>query len=85
MCSVGQVVEAAPYVTTLETLDRYGCEFSVHGDDITEDADGNDCYRLPRSLPPCEARRELRALRSQDREKGGAVQRVQANAGSFEH
>ena len=28
---VDEVVEAAPYVTTLETLDKYGCDFCVHG------------------------------------------------------
>ena len=32
--------EAAPYVTTLETLDQYSCDFCVHGDDITMTADG---------------------------------------------
>jgi ethanolamine-phosphate cytidylyltransferase len=32
---VDQVVENAPYVTTLETLQEYNCEFCVHGDDIT--------------------------------------------------
>ena len=26
-----QVVENAPYVTTLETLDEYSCDFCVHG------------------------------------------------------
>lgn len=26
-----QVVENAPYVTTIETLDQYGCDFCVHG------------------------------------------------------
>jgi len=25
------VVEAAPYVTTVETLDKYNCDFCVHG------------------------------------------------------
>jgi ethanolamine-phosphate cytidylyltransferase len=39
-----QIVEAAPYVTTVETLDKYGCEFCVHGDDITLTADGSDTY-----------------------------------------
>jgi ethanolamine-phosphate cytidylyltransferase len=34
-------VEAAPYVTTVETLDKYECDFCVHGDDITMTADGN--------------------------------------------
>lgn len=28
---VDQVVEGAPYVTTLETLDKYQCDFCVHG------------------------------------------------------
>lgn len=28
---VDEVVPAAPYVTTLETLDKYGCDFCVHG------------------------------------------------------
>ena len=32
---VDQVVEDAPYVTTLETLEEYNCAFCVHGDDIT--------------------------------------------------
>jgi len=32
---VDQVVEDAPYVTTMETLEEYNCAFCVHGDDIT--------------------------------------------------
>lgn len=32
---VDEVVEDAPYVTTLETLEEYKCVFCVHGDDIT--------------------------------------------------
>lgn len=28
---VDQVVEGAPYVTTLDTLDKYQCDFCVHG------------------------------------------------------
>lgn len=43
---VDEVVEDAPYVTTLETLDKHGCDFCVHGDDITCDASGLDTYRL---------------------------------------
>lgn len=43
---VDEVVEGAPYITTLETLDRYGCDFCVHGNDITLDADGQDTYRF---------------------------------------
>lgn len=43
---VDEVVEGAPYVTTLETLDKYDCDFCVHGDDITMTADGVDTYHL---------------------------------------
>ncbi|XP_056017118.1 ethanolamine-phosphate cytidylyltransferase-like [Ostrea edulis] len=43
---VDEVVEDAPYVTTLETLDKYNCDFCVHGDDITVTADGTDTYHL---------------------------------------
>ena len=28
---VDEIVEGAPYVTTLETLDKYDCDFCVHG------------------------------------------------------
>lgn len=41
---VDEVVTGVPYVTTLETLDKYDCDFCVHGDDITCAADGTDCY-----------------------------------------
>nr|XP_019939992.1 PREDICTED: ethanolamine-phosphate cytidylyltransferase-like isoform X2 [Paralichthys olivaceus] len=34
---VDEIVEGAPYVTTLETLDKYNCDFCVHGD-------GKDTY-----------------------------------------
>ena len=43
---VDEVVIGAPYVTTLETLDMYDCDFCVHGDDITCTADGVDTYHL---------------------------------------
>lgn len=43
---VDEVVENAPYITTLETLDKFGCDFCVHGDDITLTADGVDSYHL---------------------------------------
>merc|ERR1719244_2446865 len=43
---VDEVVENAPYVTTLETLEKYDCDFCVHGDDITTTADGQDTYHL---------------------------------------
>lgn len=43
---VDEVVENAPYVTTIETLDKYNCDFCVHGDDITLTAEGIDTYHL---------------------------------------
>ncbi|KAF7714323.1 Cytidylyltransferase domain-containing protein [Penicillium ucsense] len=39
-------VPHAPYVTYLPWVSHYGCEYVVHGDDITSDSDGNDCYRF---------------------------------------
>lgn len=35
----------APYVTSLPWISHYGCHYVVHGDDITSDASGEDCYR----------------------------------------
>lgn len=32
---VDQVVEGAPYVTTLDTLNKYQCDFCVHGGEIS--------------------------------------------------
>lgn len=46
---VDEVVKDAPYITTLETLDKYDCDFCVHGSDITLDADGLDTYRFVKS------------------------------------
>lgn len=36
----------APYVTNLEWISHYGCQYVVHGDDITSDSSGEDCYRF---------------------------------------
>lgn len=36
----------APYVTQLEWVSHYGCKYVVHGDDITSDSSGEDCYRF---------------------------------------
>lgn len=46
---VDEVVEGAPYITTLETLEKYNCNFCVHGDDITLSADGLDTYHIVKS------------------------------------
>ena len=44
-----KVVEGAPYVTTVETLDAHSADFCVHGNDITMTADGEDTYHLVKS------------------------------------
>ncbi|KAL8941065.1 MAG: hypothetical protein Q9216_002473, partial [Gyalolechia sp. 2 TL-2023] len=36
----------APYVTSLPWISHYGCQYVVHGDDITSDSGGEDCYRF---------------------------------------
>jgi ethanolamine-phosphate cytidylyltransferase len=43
---VDEVVEDAPYVTTLEIMDQYGCEVCIHGDDLSIGADGKDTYQV---------------------------------------
>ncbi|KAI4920671.1 uncharacterized protein J4E92_008314 [Alternaria infectoria] len=40
-----KAVPRAPYVTSLPWITHYGCQYVVHGDDITSDSDGKDCYR----------------------------------------
>ncbi|EPX73929.1 ethanolamine-phosphate cytidylyltransferase [Schizosaccharomyces octosporus yFS286] len=42
---VNEVVPYAPYVFDLAWMRKYNCQFVVHGDDISTDAEGNDCYR----------------------------------------
>ncbi|EPY53017.1 ethanolamine-phosphate cytidylyltransferase [Schizosaccharomyces cryophilus OY26] len=42
---VNEVVPYAPYVFDLAWMRKYDCQFVVHGDDISTDAEGNDCYR----------------------------------------
>jgi len=39
-----EVIEGAPYLATLDTLDKYNCDFCVHGEDISVDAEGRDVY-----------------------------------------
>uniref|UniRef100_H2YJZ1 ethanolamine-phosphate cytidylyltransferase n=1 Tax=Ciona savignyi TaxID=51511 RepID=H2YJZ1_CIOSA len=43
---VDEVVEGAPYCTNIPTLDKYNCDFGVHGDDISVLADGSDAYKI---------------------------------------
>lgn len=47
---VDEVVENAPYVTTIETLDKYNCDFCVHGDDISTTVDGMDTYQMVKDM-----------------------------------
>jgi ethanolamine-phosphate cytidylyltransferase len=43
---VTQSVPYAPYVTSLPWISHYGCKYVVHGDDISSDSSGEDCYRF---------------------------------------
>ncbi|KAJ3562096.1 hypothetical protein NPX13_g8695 [Xylaria arbuscula] len=43
---VTQSVPDAPYVTELSFIGKYHCRYVVHGDDITSDSNGEDCYRF---------------------------------------
>ncbi len=47
---VTQAVPGAPYVTSPDVMDQYGCKYVVHGDDITSDANGEDCYKVVKDL-----------------------------------
>lgn len=38
---VDEIVEGAPYVSTLETLDEHNCDFCVHGGEKREAAGSN--------------------------------------------
>jgi len=41
---VDEVVFDVPYSPSVDLLDRLGCDFVVHGDDMPTDADGNSAY-----------------------------------------
>ncbi|VDD74518.1 unnamed protein product [Mesocestoides corti] len=43
---VDEVVKDAPYMTQLEVLEKYDCDFCVHGDDISVTEDGVDAYEI---------------------------------------
>lgn len=38
-------VPHAPYITSIPWINHYGCHYVVHGDDVTSDSTGQDCYR----------------------------------------
>lgn len=41
---VDDVVENAPYVPTIETLNKYQCDFCVHGEELAVGIDGTDYH-----------------------------------------
>ncbi|GAB1315107.1 choline phosphate cytidylyltransferase [Madurella fahalii] len=43
---VTKSIPYAPYVTQLDWISHFGCKYVVHGDDITSDGSGEDCYRF---------------------------------------
>lgn len=45
-----EAIGNAPYVTDPDFIGKYGCEYVVHGDDITTDANGEDCYQGVKDL-----------------------------------
>lgn len=45
-----RAIASAPYVTDPKVMKEYGCEYVVHGDDITTDANGEDCYQVVKDL-----------------------------------
>lgn len=47
-CTVA--VADAPYTTEPAVMDQYGCKYVVHGDDITTNAQGEDCYQEVKDL-----------------------------------
>lgn len=45
-----KAIANAPYVTDPKFMDEYGCPYVVHGDDITTDANGEDCYQVVKDM-----------------------------------
>lgn len=45
-----RAIPGAPYVTDPKVLDKYRCKYVVHGDDITTDANGDDCYKAVKDM-----------------------------------
>ena len=45
-----KAIPNAPYVTDPDYMDKYECPYVVHGDDITTDANGEDCYQVVKDL-----------------------------------
>lgn len=45
-----KAIADAPYVTDPKVMEEYDCKYVVHGDDITTDANGEDCYQTVKDL-----------------------------------
>lgn len=45
-----RAIGGAPYVTDPKVMAEYDCKYVVHGDDITTDANGEDCYQTVKDL-----------------------------------
>ncbi|KAI5960608.1 MUQ1 [Candida pseudojiufengensis] len=45
-----KTIPNAPYVTDPKIMEEHGCPYVVHGDDITTDANGEDCYQIVKDL-----------------------------------
>lgn len=61
---VDEIVEGAPYVTTLETLDRYNCDFCVHGGESHEMCLNTSCHELSLKSLLSDVIRLLRVMRA---------------------
>lgn len=42
---VDEIVPGAPYVTSLDVMDKYNCDVCIHGDDLVTTPDGHDTYQ----------------------------------------
>lgn len=47
---VTKVIENAPFVTDPHFVKSFDCSYVIHGNDIINDANGNDCYSLVKEL-----------------------------------
>lgn len=45
-----KAISSSPYVTDPKVMEEYECKYVVHGDDITTDANGEDCYQIVKDL-----------------------------------
>lgn len=45
-----KAIAGAPYVTDPVFMKDHGCAYVVHGDDITTDASGEDCYKTVKDM-----------------------------------